>query len=60
MFSHVAGSVDSLETGYEPLLGPIEEIPPDLPRDLESTRQKLVSKAKRMLEEGVLELEGDD
>ena len=39
----------------------LEEIPSgSLPADLESTRQKLASKAKRMVEEGVLELEGDD
>jgi hypothetical protein len=39
----------------------LDEIPAGaLPADLESTRQKLTSKAKRMLEEGVLELEGDD
>jgi membrane associated rhomboid family serine protease len=39
----------------------LEEIPTGaLPADLESTRQRLASKAKRMLEEGVLELEGDD
>jgi membrane associated rhomboid family serine protease len=39
----------------------LEEIPSGaLPADLESTRQKLASRAKRMVEEGVLELEGDD
>jgi hypothetical protein len=34
--------------------------PGSLPADLEGVRQKLVSKANRMREEGVLELEGDD
>ena len=39
----------------------LEEIPAGaLPADLESMRQKLAVKAKRMVEEGVLELEGDD
>jgi hypothetical protein len=39
----------------------LEEIPPgSLPADLESARAKLARKAQQMLEEGVLELEGDD
>jgi membrane associated rhomboid family serine protease len=39
----------------------LDEIPAGaLSADLESTRQKLAIKAKRMVEEGVLELEGDD
>jgi hypothetical protein len=39
----------------------LEAIPRgSLSADLESSRQKLALKAKRMLEEGVLELEGDD
>ena len=39
----------------------LEEIPPgSLPADLEAARTKLVRKAQQMLEEGVLELEGDD
>jgi membrane associated rhomboid family serine protease len=39
----------------------LEEIPAGaLPADLESTRQKLASKAKRMVEEGSVELEGGD
>jgi hypothetical protein len=39
----------------------LEEIPVGaLPADLESTRQKLASRAKRMVDDGVLELEGDD
>jgi membrane associated rhomboid family serine protease len=39
----------------------LEEIPPgSLPADLEAARLKLAHKAQRMLEEGVLELEGDD
>ncbi len=39
----------------------LEEIPPgSLPADLEAARAKLARKSQRMLEEGVLELEGDD
>jgi hypothetical protein len=39
----------------------LQEIPADaLPADLEMVRRKLVVKANRLLEEGVLELEGDD
>lgn len=39
----------------------LEEIPAgSLPADLETVRRKLVMKANQMLEEGVLELEGDD
>src|SRR5262249_23137697 len=39
----------------------LEELPADsLPADLEMVRRKLVVKANRMREEGVLELEGDD
>jgi membrane associated rhomboid family serine protease len=39
----------------------LEEIPTGaLPADLESTRQKLALKAKRMIEDGVLEVEGDE
>jgi membrane associated rhomboid family serine protease len=39
----------------------LQEIPPgSLPADLEMVRGKLAVKAKQMLEEGVLELEGDD
>jgi len=39
----------------------LEEIPPgSLPADLESARAKLARKAQQMLEDGVLELEGDD
>jgi hypothetical protein len=39
----------------------LEEIPVGaLPAELESTRQKLASRAKRMLDDGVLELEGDE
>jgi hypothetical protein len=39
----------------------LEEIPPgSLPADLETARAKLARKAQQLLEEGVLELEGDD
>jgi len=39
----------------------LEEIPPgSLPADLEAARQKLAAKAQQMLEEGVVEMEGDD
>ena len=39
----------------------LEEIPPgSLPADLEAARARLARKAQQMLEEGVLELEGDD
>jgi membrane associated rhomboid family serine protease len=39
----------------------LEEVPPgSLPADLEAARTKLARKAQQMLEEGVLELEGDD
>jgi len=39
----------------------LEEIPPgSLPADLDAARLKLARKAQQMLEEGVLELEGDD
>jgi hypothetical protein len=39
----------------------LEEIPPtSLPVDLEAARERLARKAQQMLEEGVLELEGDD
>ena len=39
----------------------LEEIPPgSLPADLESARQKLAQKAQQMLDEGVVEMEGDD
>jgi membrane associated rhomboid family serine protease len=39
----------------------LQEIPADsLPADLETVRRKLIVKANQMLEEGVLELEGDD
>ncbi len=39
----------------------LEEIPPGaLPADLETVRRGLVRKAQQMLEDGVLELEGDD
>ena len=37
------------------------EVPPgSLPADLEAARERLARKAQQMLEEGVLELEGDD
>jgi membrane associated rhomboid family serine protease len=39
----------------------LEEIPPgSLPADLEAARARLARKAQQMLDEGVLELEGDD
>ena len=39
----------------------LEEIPPgSLPTDLEVARAKLARKSQQMLEEGVLEMEGDD
>ena len=39
----------------------LDEIPPgSLPADLEAARTRLVRKAQQMLEDGVLELEGDD
>ena len=39
----------------------LEEIPPgSLPADLEAARARLAREAQQMLEEGVLELEGDD
>jgi hypothetical protein len=39
----------------------LEEIPPaSLPADLEKARQRLARQAKELLEEGVVELEGDD
>ena len=53
MFSHVGGSVDSLETGYEPLLGPIEEIPAEvLPVIWNQPDKSSRHKAKRMVQEG--------
>jgi hypothetical protein len=39
----------------------LEEIPPgSLPADLEAARARLANKAQQMVDEGVLELEGDD
>ena len=39
----------------------LEEIPTgSLPADLEAARSKLTRKAQQLLDEGVLELEGDD
>jgi membrane associated rhomboid family serine protease len=39
----------------------LDEIPPgSLPSDLEATRARLARKAQQMLDEGVVELEGDD